>query len=53
MVADVERGQRDGYIVADLESVSGTAMTLWGSMPAIVQLALTRDGVLRKYGCLS
>jgi len=50
MVATVERGQRDGSIVADLESVSGTAMTLWGSMHAIVQLALTRDGVLRKYG---
>jgi AcrR family transcriptional regulator len=50
MVVTLHRGQCDGSIVANLESVSEAAMALWGSTHGIVQLAQTKDGVLTKYG---
>lgn len=50
MFAAIEAGQCDGSITATAGTPVAIAMTMWGFMYGIIQLATTKDGVLRKYG---
>ena len=50
MFAAIESGQRDGSIDRQAGTPAAIAMTLWGYLHGIIQLAATRGAVLAEHG---
>ena len=50
MFAVIEAGQRDGSVSATAGTPVAIAMTMWGFMHGIIQLAATKSGLLAEYG---
>lgn len=50
MVECIERGVRDGSIRADVGPAGLVALTLWGYMHGVIQLATTKAGVIEHRG---
>lgn len=50
MVECIERGMRDGSIRADVGPAGLVALTLWGYMHGVIQLATTKAGVIAHRG---
>lgn len=50
MIGAIEAGQRDGSVAADAGPANVIAMTLWGFIHGIIQIAHTKGSVLNEYG---